>query len=439
MAYIFALISLFSIFFLRKTFSKHYFTPTGFLSAVWIMFIGLKLLFVRDYYYSFHASFLFVLFIGAFFLGELVMFFYLLFQNKNLDSASNNNLKINIDLEIFNRKSTIKKFNFLMFFLGLVSFIGSIIYIYLFAAYFGSITNVLTAGWAARGALEEISIPLFVRAILLLGYSAIVLSLIYQIIYDEFKWYFLLPYLSMFITGVAQAGRAGFMMIIFQVFIAMYWREITKQLKGNKNNKFLISPDFKLVKSTAKLIFFISIIFIGGDMLRSQDSSFNSEIINQGLITFKAYLFGGIAGFTSYLRDFQLPGLNDLGWGRYSFSSLFDLLGIQKNTLGIYTNYLKKSDTDVTGINIFTAFRQFIDDFGILGTTFFMFLMGSISHVFFRQSIKGNFSAIAVMIVFYSFLVHTPFLTITVHNSILISAILPIFVLKFVKKKIIFL
>lgn len=173
-------------------------------------------------------------------------------------------------------------------------------------------------------------------------------------------------------------------------------------------------------------------------MLRSQNLSFDSEIINQGLITFKAYLFGGIAGFTSYLRDYQLPGLNDLGWGRYSFSSLYDLLGIQKNTLGIYTNYLRKSDADVMGINIFTAFRQFIDDFGILGTTFFMFLMGSISHVFFRKSIKGNFSAIAVMIVFYSFLVHTPFLTITVHNSILISAILPFFVLKFVKKKIIF-
>ena len=115
MAYIFALISLFSIFFLRKIFSKHYFTPTGFLSAVWIIFIGLKLLFARDYYYSFHASFLFILFISAFFIGELAMFIYLLFQNKNLDTASNN-LKINIDLEIFNRKSTIKKFNFLMFF-----------------------------------------------------------------------------------------------------------------------------------------------------------------------------------------------------------------------------------------------------------------------------------------------------------------------------------
>lgn len=439
MAYTFALISLLSIFLLRKLFSKYYFTPTGFLSAVWIMFIGLKLLFGRDYYYSIYASMLFVLFIGAFFIGELLMFSYLSIQNKNLVSESDNKINLKINLEIFNRSLTIKRFNFLLFFLGVLSFIGSMIYLSLFASYFGSVINVLTAGWAVRGALEEISIPLFVRAILLLGYSAIVLSLVYQIIYNKFKWYFLLPYLSMLITAITQAGRAGFMMIIFQVFIASYWREIIKQLKRDKeNNKFSISPESKLVKSTIRLILFIAVIFFGGDMLRSQDFSFNSEVIEQGLISFKAYLFGGIAGFTGYLKDYQLGGFSDLGWGRFSFSSLFDLLGIHKNTIGIYTNYLRKSDTDAIGINIFTAFRQFMDDFGILGTTFIMFFLGSSSHIFFRKAIKGNFSAIALMIVFYAFLVHTPFLAITVHTSILVSAILPFFLLNLFKRKITF-
>jgi oligosaccharide repeat unit polymerase len=433
MPYFICLLSLGLIFFFRKLFSKYYFTPTGFLTVTWIVFVGLKLLFVRDYYFSTGAAVLIVVFIFSFFLGEFLMFCYVSLRPDSIVQKFINQVDIELDMRVFNNKTISKLFDMVLLLIGFLSLMGSVLYVYSFVGYFGSVLNVLTAGWALRGALEEISIPLFTRAILMLGYSSIILTLVYLIIYNKFKWYFSFSYISLLILGITQAGRAGFMMILFQIFIASFWREIFRNLiNKNSSSSFLNSPEYKLVKSSLRLVSFVGVIFVGGDMLRSQNFSFDSEIIGQGLSSFKVYLFGGIAAFTTYLNDYKF---GELGWGRYSFSSLYDLLGIHKNTIGIYTDYLRISSVDVTSdTNIFTAFRQFMDDFGIFGTIILMFFFGTICFVFFRKAIKGDVASIAFMIVFYTFIFHTPLLSITVHNSVLISAILPYFIIKKLRK-----
>lgn len=435
MPYFISLLSLLLIFLFRKSFSKYYFTPTGFLTATWIVFLGLKLLFARDYYLSNTAAILFVIFIFSFFLGEFFMFSYTSSKKNSIISRNINLVNLELELKVFKTEKIIKRFDKIILTIGSLSLIGSMLYVYSFVGYFGSVLNVLTAGWALRGALEEINIPLFIRAILMLGYSSVILTLIYFILYNKFKWYFLFSYISMLIMGITQAGRAGFMMILFQIFITIYWREVFTKLIGNEDNfNFSNSPEYKLIKSSLRLVLFVGVIFIGGDMLRSQNFSFDAEIIGQGLSSFKSYLFGGIAAFSTYVNDYKL---GELGWGRFSFSSLYDLLGIHKNTIGIYTDYLRISSEDITAdTNIFTAFRQFMDDFGIFGTIIFMFILGAISFVFFRKASKGDLPSIAVMIVFYTFLFHTPLLSITVHNSVLISIIFPYFILKNIKRNI---
>jgi oligosaccharide repeat unit polymerase len=428
MSSFFSIITLTLIFFCRKSFSKYYFSPTGFLAAIWCVFLGLKLLFASNYYYSNLSAILFVTYIFFFFLGELFMFSYIS-NKKSLISRNIEQVNLNSDFEIFKDKKIIKRFEEVLFVIGILSVIGSVLYVSSFVIHFGSLFNILTAGWALRGALEEISIPLFTRAILMLGYSAIILTLVYYILYNKFKWYFSFSYLSMLIMAITQAGRAGFMMIIFQIFITSYWRQIyMNQLTNNKESGLLITPEYKLIQSSLKLILFIGVIFFGGDMLRSQNFSFESDVISQGLTSFKAYLFGGIAAFSTYLEGYNPV---EYGWGRYSFSSLYDLLGIHNNTLGIYTDYLRISSEDSSQVtNIFTAFRQFMDDFGILGTLILMFLLGAFSFVLFRKSIKGDIASTAFLIVFYTFIFHTPFLSITVHNSVLVSAVFPYFIIK---------
>ena len=234
--------------------------------------------------------------------------------------------------------------------------------------------------------------------------------------------------------GITQAGRAGFMMLIFQIFIATYWREIYNNIiKKVTPHNFFRTPEYILATSSLKLVIFISLIFIGGDMLRSQNFTFNDDILLQGISSFKSYLFGGIAGFTSYIKDYKF---NEFGFGRFTFSSLFELLGIHKNTPGIYTDYLQISNIDLSlETNIFTAFRQLIDDFGIIGSILFMFFFGSMSYYFFRKAIRGDVASIAFLIVFYSFIFHTPLLAITVHTSVLISTILPFLIIKLLLKR----
>ncbi|MEO8234893.1 MAG: O-antigen polymerase [Flavobacterium sp.] len=434
MLYFISLILLGLIFLLRKLFSNYYFTPTGFLAITWITFIFLKFLVASDYYFSLHAVVLFVIFIFSFFIGELFMFLYLSKERNSIILQFIDKVNLEADLEIFKQKKVIRTFNLILIVLGSLSFLGSLLYLQYFVRYFGSVSNVLTAGWALRGALEEINIPLIIRAILLLGYSSIILILVHFILYNKFRWFFLLPFISMLIMGITQAGRAGFMMILFQIFIMSFWRQIFKNVTSETGKlSFVKGPEYKMIKSSFRLVLFVAIIFVGGDMLRSQDFSFNSEIIEQGLTSFKAYLFGGIAAFCTYLNEYRFQ---DLGWGRFSFSSLYELLGIHKNTLGIYVNYLRISSVDPNeDTNIFTAFRQFMDDFGIVGTVLLMMILGALSNVFFRKAVKGDIASIAFMIVLYTFIFHTPLLSITAHTSVLISAILPYVLIKMIKIK----
>lgn len=432
--YIFLLVVLTLVFFLRKLFSQLYFTPTGFLAFTWMTFIFLKLIFARDYFFSMGASVLIAVFVLSFFAGEFFLFLCTLMWNRRREMNVKHYSDIERALIVLKNDEVVWRFRWVLIIMGLLSFCGSILYVNAFVNHFGSLENVLSAGWALRGALEEIYIPLFTRIILLLGYSSIVLTLIYYLLYKKFSWYFVFPFLSLLIMGITQAGRAGFIMIIFQIFISSYWSQIFDNLiKRNHQLGLSNNPELKLLKSSFRLIMFVVIIFVGGDMLRSQNFGLSTDVLGQGVSSFKSYLFGGIAGFTTYLNE-HVAG--DLGLGRYSFSALYDLLGIHENTLGIYTNYLRISGSDMLAdTNIFTAFRQYIDDFGLYGTALFMFLLGAISHIFFTKAIKGNISSMAFLIVFYTYLFHIPLLSITVHNSVLLSAFLPGVLLKLIQKK----
>ncbi|HLD53095.1 MAG TPA: O-antigen polymerase [Sediminibacterium sp.] len=430
MPHLFLVISLLLVFALRKSFSRFYLSPTGILSLTWCIFIGLMFFFANDFYLSISAAIIFLLFILAFFLGELTCFIYSDGEKKGNSFRKKQEMLFEFESQIFSNLLIKKIFRKFLLFIGILSFLGSILYLQVFASYFGSIINVLTAGWAVRGALEEIQVPLFTRAILMIGYSSIILTLVYRIVYKEFKWYFFFPYLSILLMGITQAGRAGFMMVLFQVFISHYWSIIYSQIKSRDNYiSFSKKPEVQLVASALKLIIVIIIVFVLGDMLRSQSFSMAGETLSQGILSFQSYLFGGIAGFTTYY-DSEYLRIVSLGFGRFSFSSLFELLGIYDSVGGIYDNYLRISSKDYTlDVNIFTAFRQLIDDFGIIGGGLFMYISGFFSYKFFRKAINGDLGSIAMMIVIYTILFHSPLLLITVHNAVLVSLFFPFFVI----------
>ena len=58
------------------------------------------------------------------------------------------------------------------------------------------------------------------------------------LLYRKIKWFLFLPYISLLIMGIAQAGRAGFILILVQVFLSSFWITVYDQklnYKGNNN------------------------------------------------------------------------------------------------------------------------------------------------------------------------------------------------------------
>lgn len=364
------------------------------------------MIFAQEYFFTIPAAFCFFVFILSFFLGEGLS--HIISRKKDF---SKNNFVITENFR--------KNFEIGLIAMGIMSLIGSVLYLLTFASYFGGIMPLLTAGWAIRGAIieGEIIIPIYIKLLLFPAYSNVILALVYYIIFSKFKWYLVLPFIALFIMGSAQAGRAGFMLILFELYISVLFAIFYINAQNGKK----IKNEIGLIKKSILLISVVFIVFVGGDMLRRQTLDFSMESAE----VFRQYLFGGISAFSTFLKDRELSEIS-YGYGRYSFSALYAALGIAKNEFGVYLDFLRISSKDYTiTTNIFTAFRQFIDDFGFLGTCVFMFFFGMISNYYYNFSVKGNVKSIAVSIVIYTILFHSTLLAITVHNSILLSLVLP--------------
>lgn len=428
MIYLLFIFLTFLLFIIRKTFSKWFLSPSGLLLIVWITIVMLQMILAPDFYFIPVTCFLFLALLFSFFLGDSFAAFKNLKKRSralNLDGYYTPNFRRNLSLFII--------------FLGFLSIIGAILYTNVFIGYFGSLSGLLTAGWAVRGVLESVPVPLPIRAILMLGYSCVILAVVYFVIYGRIRWFLFLPFISLLILGIVQAGRAGFIMILVQIFIGSFWKIVFDNTKSfNETGRSPVKfPEKKLLFNSVKLLVVVMIVFVGGNMLRTQNFSTQSDTVGEGLESFKVYLFGGVSAFSTFIDNYKFGHTYTYGYGKYSFSSLFDLLGIAKNELGVYTTYLRVSSADPKlDTNIFTAFRQYIDDFGIIGAIFFMMIFGYIAGSFFNRAIKGNIEAIAVSIGIYTILFHTILLSITVHNGVLISLILPTVVLKICKIKI---
>lgn len=394
------------IFLLRKSFSAYYFSPTGFLCITWMTFVFLMVIFANDYYFTLESSFYIFIFIFSFFIGEVISHVINKHRTKELK-------RIEIT-DTFKRN-----FETGLKIMGVVSLIGSMLYMITFANYFGGITQLLGAGWAVRGALieGEIAVPFYIKLLLFPGYSNVILALAYTILFSKVRWFLIMPFIALFVMGFVQVGRAGFMLILFQVYIAVLFGIFYKNYISGK----IIKKETNLITRSFILIFVILVVFVGGDMLRKQDFTFDISSVE----VFRQYLFGGISAFNTFLEERGKANI-EYGYGRYTFSALYDMLGISKNEFGVYLKYLRISSKEYTlTTNIFTAFRQYIDDFGVLGTCFFMLVFGFASNYYYNYAIKGHIKAICVSIVLYTILFHSTMLSVTVHNSILLTLVLP--------------
>jgi oligosaccharide repeat unit polymerase len=372
-----------------------------------------------DMIFSLNASLLILTLIGSFSLGMLVKVFYTQQSySSNLDYAG---FEITINDNVFK-----KKLSLLIFILGIISILGSIFYLFIFIRHFGSLFDLLTAGWTIREEIGagNIQVPIIVRIMFLLAYPTISLSLIYWIVY-EFKMFLILPFLTIIVFGTTQAARAGSFIVIIWVFITSFWKNL---FSGNNNYSLSI------IKRIILYPLLIIAIFILGLMYREQNIEIGVDFL-RFLHVFNIYVFGGISAFSRFLDTYS--SASDMTLGLYSFSSLFDLLGISKLSFGYYDEYLSISNFYSDTTNVYTMFRSLIEDFGIAGSHVYMFLLGLFSGKIYSMTMKGNLSALSVLSALYTLFVYSPIAPFTQHTSLFLCFIIPAALIKFIHYKLV--
>lgn len=394
-------------------------SPSGILCSTWLLFIGFMLIFSPEILFSGKTTFYIISYILLFILGEYTHL--IAFKKRNYLYSKYSMDRLN---ELKNDSDFKKKLGFVIIVLGILSFFGTFTYVSYIAEHFGSYKGIFTAGWAVRGAINEgfIQVPRLVTGISMVGYSTVILAMAYWILYG-FKLHITLPFISMFLFGLAQAGRAGVIIIIVQLFFAFFWKDYIE------NKKF---PEMNLIKRAFISLAVIITIFFLGIMLREQKILISLSDLNYQKEYFEVYAFGGIGAFTSYLGMDSIG--KSLGWGNYSFASLYDLLGIQDKVMGVYTDYLVINNDGSAHSNIYTILRPLLDDFGIMGIILFGYFTGFIISIGYQRAIRGSIAAICFICVTYSYLVHSPLLPLTVHNSFLLSIFFPPILIYILKK-----
>ncbi|UFH46684.1 oligosaccharide repeat unit polymerase [Flavobacterium galactosidilyticum] len=401
---------LFLIIILRKLFSVTFLNPTGVFCGIWILILSLMQLMAPDFYFTYEAVFYILSFSLFFFIGEFLFF-------------ALNRIKINVIKYHYcyseNFETRLRKYTILI---SMISLIGSLFYLKSFVDHFGSLAEFLIAGSLIREDLFDGNISISSISIfsMLLSYSAINLAMVYYTKYG-FRWFQMMPFVSVLISAFSQAARAGIVIMIFQIFVGKVFR-----LLNQKEN----NVEYKLLKPLLFIIPILLLIFSFIDSFRHQSFEISGDKSNSTINSLNVYSFGGVAGFTSYLDDIH-KSTNDLTYGRYTFSSLYNILGISKAEAGVYDQYLNVSPSQTA--NIYSIFRPLLEDFGYLGLIFWALMLGVISNFVFRYSLRGSLTSTSLCISLYIYLMFSFIAPLTQFNSFLLSCILPPFIIQISK------
>lgn len=371
----------------------------------WTIFVIFKLFFAENLYTSINAFFIISIALLAFIIGD---YFGILTGKKKFE-----NQEIHLKT-YYPSENKLKKY---ILILGILSLFGAFNYAYALGLFeFQDLNSLIISIGITREklAFEDITIPYTSRIGFLLSYSSVVVALSYYFFYG-WRWILAFPFISVLIMGISQAGRAGLAIILLQFAIANFYRSV--YIKG------------KSILNTLKksLIFFLImvLIFVLGQLLRDGKMLDNSNDLAIIFASLKDYTFGGAAAFSYYVDN--IMDITNVTYGKYSFSSLYSFLGISKQEVGIYDQYVIISNNGNVS-NVYTVFRSFIDDFTIFGMFVFFFLTGFLSGRIFQKFKFGDYKLITLLLPILSWILFSPIASLTYFNSFLLSCILPVII-----------
>ena len=157
-----------------------------------------------------------------------------------------------------------------------------------------------------------------------------------------------------------------------------------------------------------------------------------SEYLDYQIQTERATVFGYLPAFSSWFKE-SYSSIKKPSIGAYTFSGIFDLLKIKKRISGLYNDYIMIGN-DRT--NIFTAHRGLIEDFTLIGSLIFLFLIGLITGYSYSKTKNKNLKFSPILITFYSFTLLSFIASMLNYNSIILAILAYSLIIFSISKKI---
>lgn len=215
-------------------------------------------------------------------------------------------------------------------------------------------------------------------------YCLIYNGIFFKLTKDDLK--FLLPIIVYTATSVLNAARIDFLGPFFYVIT------LSLILLSYKYN-------YKIVirKSIIKL-FIASVAFLGLFALLRYFRGGEFNVFNHLAV----YISGGLYCLDEYLMGRIYPFIHSTDFGSHTFLALYNLLdnfGIKTDISGSVTGtaYVQRAGFDC---NIYTAFAPLVEDFGMSGCWFVMFIISMLMSLFYRFLLRKK--KMGILLIMYA-------------------------------------
>lgn len=264
--------------------------------------------------------------------------------------------------------------------------------------------------------LEGYNSPSIVRYLLMpfVYLSAILGGLLFSP--NSSKTYRLIGLLSLvpiILIGIINAARLGiFLSIIF-------W--VTSYISSRI---FLYRGEISLFARRNLLVgfFLLLILFSVAVLLKiSRGGTISVDTIPVALSNVRVGSLGYLSAFSQWFGRTWFSYGNKIGWGAFNFAGIFDQLGLHKREIGLFTESVKVNGVNT---NIYTLFRELIEDFTLGGSLLVLFAGGILAMFVYRRVIEGKALYLPALIAFYSVTLCSFATNIFNYNSIVVGFLL---------------
>ncbi|RVT46858.1 oligosaccharide repeat unit polymerase [Rheinheimera sediminis] len=408
------------LYFSRKLFPSYVHACTFFSSFLFLVLIA-SLVFAPDYYFS-HDAYFFVLLMQLACLTGAVCSKIVLRDKSLLKNTAQDVLDIRKNLPLFTRII----WSSLAF--GAISILDTL-------ARGGVQVGSLFNFDALLQASNEISVARYTEEFRISMVSSICqMFIFFSLLTSAFVFSFggnyikrsliFLPFLPLLVVSIVLTTRAT---VLFGVVLWVSSYMATSFYTG-RNIFYKVDP-----ASITKLVCFILLggaFFVVLQFFRA--GFFDLAAIPEILQHLRKWPFGSIAGFSIWFDNFHDSEIFT-GWGYYTFTGMFDLLGLRDRETGLYLDYVDLGSGEFG--NIYMALKGLLLDFGFLLTSVIFFLIGYLSTRSAIRLSKGIYLAIPLASAFISFIAWFPIVSFFSYTGHIFSYILFFSLLKYINMR----